>query len=185
MRRAIAVAALMIMLPLAAACSAERRDAGADAARGTGTGSSAGATPGASGQAAPSNGAGASPGASPGAAPIPTAKAGGNGPQVCAAARTESEKGTTAYIDQLSVLLQAQGMGDKAAVDAARAKLDSGLDSWAGELRRLSGTAQDAQLKAVLGELAAEVDRMEANLDSVDDGRLGNIQDRLDALCPA
>ena len=65
-----------------------------------------------------------------------------------------------------------------------QAKLNKALDTWSAELRRLAGTAEDAQLKTALGELAAEVERMEATIDSVDDGQLGDIQDRLDALCP-
>jgi hypothetical protein len=172
MRRTAAALALLVTLPLAvAACSAPERDQA-----GGGPAASASATP------AP----GATP-ADPGAgtkAPLPTAKAGGNGPQVCARAQVASEKGTTAYIDQLSVLLQAQGTGDQAGAKAAQDKLNKDLDTWSAELRRLAGTAEDVQLKTALGELAAEVERMEATIDSVDDGRLSDVQDRLDALCP-
>jgi len=177
MRRTAAVLALLVMVPLAAAaCSASEPDqaGGAPAA-------SAGATP-APGATGPGGGS-AGPGAAT-KAPLPTAKAGGNGPQVCVRAQTASEKGTTAYIDQLSVLLQAQGTGDDAGAKAAQTKLNKDLDTWSAELRRLAGTAEDVQLKTALGELAAEVERMEASIDSVDDGKLGDIQDRLDALCP-
>ena len=176
MRRTAAALALLVTLPLAvAACSASEPD-------------QAGGPPAASAGATPAPGA-TGPGGSgdPGAAskaPLPTAKAGGNGPQVCARAQTASEKGTTAYIDQLSVLLQAQGTGDDAGAKAAQTKLNKDLDTWSAELRRLAGTAQDVQLKTALGELAAEVERMEASIDSVDDGKLGDIQDRLDTLCP-
>ena len=77
------------------------------------------------------------------------------------------------------------GHGDDAGARAAQDKLNKALDTWSAELRRLAGTAEDFQLKTALGEMAAEVERMEATIDSVDDGRLGDIQDRLDALCPA
>jgi hypothetical protein len=175
MRRTAAALALLVTLPLAAAaCSApERSSAGGPAPSAAAT--SPGATPG--------PGASARPGGSK--APLPTAKAGGNGPQVCSRAQAASEKGTTAYIDQLSAVLQAQGTGDDAGARAAQDKLNKGLDTWAAELRRLAGTAEDFQLKTALAEMAAEVERMDATIDSVDDGRLGDIQDRLDALCPA
>jgi hypothetical protein len=176
MRRTAAALALLLTLPLAAAaCSAPERGPAA------GPTPSAAASPGASPAGSPR--AGEAPAGSK--APLPTAKAGGNGPQVCSRAQSASEKGTTAYIDQLSALLQAQGTGDDAGARAAQDKLNKGLDTWAVELRRLAGTAEDFQLKTALGEMAAEVERMEATIDSVDDGRLGDIQDRLDALCPA
>ena len=79
------------------------------------------------------------------------------------------------------------GAGTKAPLPTAKAaqdKLNKDLDTWSAELRRLAGTAEDVQLKTALGALAAEVERMEATIDSVDDGRLSDVQDRLDALCP-
>ncbi len=177
MRRTAAALALLVTLPLAAAaCSApERGPAGGP------TPSAAATSPGATPAGSPR------PGEAPAGskAPLPTAKAGGNGPQVCSRAQSASEKGTTVYIDQLSALLQAQGTGDDAGARAAQDKLNKALDTWAAELRRLAGTAEDFQLKTTLGDMAAEVERMEATIDSVDDGRLGDIQDRLDALCPA
>jgi hypothetical protein len=179
MRRAIGALVLFVAIVLSGACSAD--DRAPDTAGPTPSGATG--TAGTTGTTGPTAG---SPTRDPGAslAPIPTVKAGGNAAAVCTGARRVSETGTTAYIDQLTAMLQAQGGNDAAGAKAAQTKLEQALDTWSGELRRLAKQADDAQLKAVLTELGGEVDKMEATIDSVDDGRLGNIQDRLDALCP-
>ena len=116
--------------------------------------------------------------------PEPTAKAGGNATQVCADARKASETGTTAFVQQLTAVLEAQGKNDKAAEAAAEKKLGATLDAWAADLRKASSAATDAQLKTTLAQLAGQVDTMTSNVETIDDATLGAIQDRLDTLCP-
>ncbi|GAA1863486.1 hypothetical protein [Asanoa iriomotensis] len=169
-----------VALFLVAGCSADVEGRG-----------DASATPG--GSAAPSS----SPGATPsGAAPLgtaapkislgpePTAKAGGNATQICADVLKASETGTTAFVQQLTAVLEAQGKNDKTAEAAAEKKLGTTLDTWAADLRKASTTATDAQLKTTLSQLAVQVDSMTSNVATIDDATLGAIQDRLDTLCP-
>jgi hypothetical protein len=59
------------------------------------------------------------------------------------------------------------------------------LDTWAADLRTVSTTATDPQLKATLAQLAGQVDKMTSDVETIDDATLGAIQDRLDALCPS
>ncbi|MEV0717004.1 hypothetical protein [Asanoa sp. NPDC050611] len=117
--------------------------------------------------------------------PEPTAKAGGNANQVCADARKASEAGTTAFVQQLTAVLEAQGKNDKTAEAAAEKKLGTTLDAWAADLRKASSAATDGQLKATLSQLAGQVDTMTSNVETIDDATLGAIQDRLDTLCPS
>jgi len=122
------------------------------------------------------------PGSSSG--PLPTAKAGGNAATVCGDALTVSEKGTTEFVQHLSAVFEANGKGDTAAAKKAETKLESTLDTWAAGLRRVAAEATDAALRDTLTQLAGEVDTMSADIETIDDARLGAIQDRLDALCP-
>ncbi|HEV7709081.1 MAG TPA: hypothetical protein VGP16_12865 [Asanoa sp.] len=117
--------------------------------------------------------------------PVPTAKAGGNATQVCADALKASANGTTAFVQQLTAVLEAEQKKDKAGQQAAEAKLESTLDTWAADLRKVSTTATDPQLKATLAQLAGQVDKMTSDVETIDDATLGAIQDRLDALCPS
>jgi hypothetical protein len=169
MRRALA-ALVLLALPIAG-CSVDR-DGEPQAGASPSVSASAGGT------VAPSTAAGGDP------APGGTAKAGGNAKQVCADAVKSSSTGTLAYVDQLGKMLQAAGKGDDAGAKQAQQALEKALDTWSADLERLSGTATDARLKSTLGELAGEVDKMGAEIDSVDDAKLGAIQDRLDQLCP-
>jgi hypothetical protein len=167
MRRALA-ALVLLALPLAG-CSVDRDSAG-------------GPTP--SPSASASAGSDGSPGVlpSPGG-PVPTATAGGNAKQVCAAAVKASSTGTLAYVDELSKLLQAAGTGDQSAAKAAEGRLVSALSTWSKALRQQSGTATDARLKATLEDLATQVDQLGTKIETVDDAKLSAVQDRLDALC--
>jgi hypothetical protein len=117
--------------------------------------------------------------------PEPTAKAAGNATQVCADARKASETGTTAFVQQLTAVLEAQGKNDKTAEAAAEKKLGATLDAWAADLRKTSSAATDGQLRTTLSQLAAQVDTLTSNVESIDDATLGAIQDRLDTLCPS
>ncbi|MEV4619749.1 hypothetical protein AB0J74_13705 [Asanoa sp. NPDC049573] len=174
--------AVVVVLLALTGCSADVEGRG---------GSAASAPPAASGSPAPVASS-ASPGAPAGTVapdlslgPAPTAKAGGNASQVCADALKASSNGTTAFVQQLTAVLEAEQKKDKTAQAAAEAKLQSTLDTWAADLRKVSGTATDAQLKTTLAQLAGQVDKMTSNVESIDDATLGAIQDRLDALCPS
>ncbi|HTF08892.1 MAG TPA: hypothetical protein VK659_12045 [Asanoa sp.] len=156
-----------------------------------GRGSAAG-TPGATSSGTPAPAASVTSPAGPGSAapelslgPVPTAKAGGNATQVCADALKASANGTTAFVQQLTAVLEAEQKQDKAGQQAAEAKLESTLDTWAADLRKVSTAATDAQLKTTLAQLAGQVDKMTSNVETIDDATLGAIQDRLDALCPS
>jgi len=116
--------------------------------------------------------------------PEPTGVAGGNATEVCGDALKASEAGTTAFVDALSKVLEANGKGDTAAANDAAKKVDAATDTWAAALRTSSSAATDAQLKTTLAQLADEVDKMTADIETIDDTKLGAIQDRLDALCP-
>ena len=182
LHRQLAVVVVSVALVAVAGCSADVEGRG-DAA-GTPTSTAAVPGPSASGSGAPGAPASsATPSISLG--PVPTAKAGGNAAQICADALKASEKGTTAFVSQLSAVLEAQQKQDKAGEQAAEAKLESTLDSWAADLRKASTGATDAQLKTTLSQLAGQVDKLTSNVETIDDATLGAIQDRLDALCPA
>jgi len=116
--------------------------------------------------------------------PEPTGVAGGNATKVCGDALKASEAGTTAFVDSLSKVLEANGKGDTAAANEAEKKLDAAIDTWAAALRTSSSAATDAQLKTTLAQLADEVGKLTADIETIDDTKLGAIQDRLDALCP-
>ena len=96
-----------------------------------------------------------------------------------------TEKGTTAFVQQLTAVLEAQGKSDKGAEQAAEQRLGAVLDAWAVDLRRTSSAATDQQLKSTLSQLAAQIDGMTSNVATIDDAALSAIQDRLDALCPS
>jgi hypothetical protein len=180
LRRQLVVLAVTAALAAAAGCSADVEGRGGPTGT-PGVPSASGAAPSASAAATP--GASAAPGLSLG--PVPTAPAGGNAPQACGQARKATEKGTTAFVQQLTAVLEAQGKNDKGAEQAAEKRLGAVLDAWAVELRRTSSVATDQQLKSTLSQLAAQIDGMTSNVATIDDAALGAIQDRLDALCPS
>ncbi|GIF52324.1 hypothetical protein DFJ67_0228 [Asanoa ferruginea] len=181
LRGHFAVVVLSAALLAVAGCSADVEG------RGTAAG-----TPGPTTSGTPAPGPSTSPGAPAGTVapelslgPVPTAKAGGNATQACADALKASSNGTTAFVQQLTAVLEAEQKKDQAGQRAAEAKLESTLDTWAADLRKVSTTATDPQLKTTLGQLAGQVDKMTSDVETIDDATLGAIQDRLDALCPS
>ncbi|MDG4827645.1 hypothetical protein O7635_37880 [Asanoa sp. WMMD1127] len=181
LRRQLAVLAVSAALVAVAGCSGDVEGRG-DAA-GTPGASASASTP--SAAASPSVGApGASAAPQLSLGPEPTAKAGGNATKICADAKQASEKGTTAFVQQLTAVLEAQGRKDKNAEQAAERKLGQVLDAWAADLRKASSGATDAQLKTTLTQLAGQVDGLTSDVETIDDAALSAIQDRLDTLCP-
>jgi hypothetical protein len=79
--------------------------------------------------------------------------------------------------------LQAAGANDSAGAQAAQRKAEAALQTWSTAMREQSAKSTDARLKAVLAEIATEVGAMKASVDSVDEVKLDQLQQRLDQLC--
>ncbi len=141
------------------------------------------------GAAASGPGATASGSAAPPAGGAPAAGASGtatgNAGQVCAAARRLSTEKVTAFVDELGNMLTASGAGDTAAAGRAERAAAAAIRQWSAGLRAEAGKADDARLAKVLQEMAVETATMTADIDSIDDARLDDLQQRLDALCGA
>ncbi|MEV4538208.1 hypothetical protein AB0J82_30935 [Asanoa sp. NPDC049518] len=180
LRRHLAVLAVSVAFVATAGCSADVEGRG-DPTLGTPS-----AAPSASGVAPSSSpalpGSSAAPELSLG--PQPTARAGGNATQVCADVNKASEKGTTAYVQALTAVLEAQGRNDKQGEQAGEKRLGAVMATWAGELRKASSAATDQQLKTTLTQMAGQISTMTSNVATIDDAALGAIQDRLETLCP-
>lgn len=144
-----------------------------------GAGCTGGGEPTAGASGAPT--AGASGGGAPGGGSAP--QAGGNAAEVCAAATNASGQSVTTFISELGKMLTAAGNGDTKAAQTAERNAQRALDSWAAAMREQSARATDGRLKAVLAEIGAEVDTLKADIDSVDDAKLDDLQQRLDELC--
>jgi hypothetical protein len=112
-----------------------------------------------------------------------TGTATGNAAQVCAAARRVSADQVAVFIAELGKALTASGDGDQAAADRARRAAATAVDAWAAGLRAAAERADDPRLGGLLDDMAAEVGTMTADVDSIDDTRLDELQQRLDQLC--
>jgi hypothetical protein len=134
----------------------------------------------------PSSGAPSAGGTAPGptgSAGTDTAPAGGNGKEVCAAATKASTSSVQTFVSELGKSLQAAGANDTAGAQAAQRKAEAALQTWGTAMREQSAKATDARLKAVLAEIATEVGTMKASVESVDEVKLDQLQQRLDQLC--
>ncbi|MGC4791835.1 hypothetical protein ACLQ22_28880 [Micromonospora sp. DT178] len=164
MRRLLAVTALTAALLAGAGCAAERPErAGPPGDAPTG-----GATPGGP--------TGTGPGAGSGAA-------GGNAPEVCAAAQRAGETAVRTYVEELGKMVAAVGADDATAARTARDRISTALTDWRSTLRRESTRAEDAQLKTLLADMAAEVGTLGTDVDSIDETELDRLRQRLDQLC--
>lgn len=167
MRRLLVTVVAVAALFTAAGCSGERpTPAGPD---GPGGGPAAGAS-----SSAPPLGPTAGVSASP---------AGGNAKEVCAAATKSSSDSVRIFVAELGNMLQATSAKDAAAAETAQRKAEAALNSWSSAMREQSARATDPRLKAVLADIAAEVSTMKASVDSVDEVKLDQLQQRLDQLC--
>lgn len=180
MRRLLVTAAIAAVL-LTTACSGER-DGVPSGSPATGAGSSTGTPPsGVPGTAGPGTGAPSpGPGGSPGGDNAP---AGGNAREVCDAATKASADSVRTFIEELGKSLQATGANDTAGAEAAQRKAEQALQDWGDAMREQAGRATDARLKAVLTEIGTQVGSMEASVESVDETKLDQLQQRLDQLC--
>jgi hypothetical protein len=125
-------------------------------------------------------------GASPSTSPAPTAGTATvteNGKRVCAAARKLTTEKVSAFVTQLSKSLQAQVAGDTKAAAQAKAAAEKAIREWAAGLRTQAAEAEDANLKALLSEMSAFAAQMTADVQTVDDAKLADLQQRLEALC--
>ncbi|MEV4665756.1 hypothetical protein AB0J85_27880 [Micromonospora echinofusca] len=164
MRRLLAVTALTAVLLAGSGCAAERPERAAPpggAPTGPATGGPAG---------------GATTGAGSGAA-------GGNAPEVCAAAQRAGETAVRTYVEELGKMVAAVGADDAAAARTARERISTALTDWRSTLRRESTRAEDAQLKTLLADMAAEVGTLGTDVDSIDETELDRLRQRLDQLC--
>jgi hypothetical protein len=173
---AVVIATILL---LTAACSSERADVPAGVTTPVAT---------ASADVSSDAASGASPGASasaPAGARGPDAPAGGNAKEVCAAVMQTSSESATAFVRELVKSLEAASKGDTTGAEAARKRADTVLDNWAAALREQATKATDERLKAALNEVAAEVSRMNGSVESVDENRLDELQQRVERLCAA
>ncbi|MGC4767100.1 hypothetical protein ACLQ20_30060 [Micromonospora sp. DT46] len=165
MRRMLAVTALTAVLLSGGGCAAERPERAGP----PGGAPSGGVTPGGSvGGGAPGAGSGA---------------AGGNAPEVCAAAQRAGETAVRTYVEELGKMVAAVGSDDAAAARTARDRISTALTDWRSTLRRESTRAEDAQLKTLLADMAAEVGTLGTDVDSIDETGLDRLRQRLDQLC--
>lgn len=175
MRRLLVTAAIAAVLLTATGCSGER-----DGVAGSGP-SGASPSPGVpSPGAATPGGSPSGPGGSPG---TDTGPAGGNGKEVCEAATRASTQSVQTFVAELGKSLQAASANDTAGAQAAQRKAEAALRTWGTAMREQSSRATDARLKAVLAEIATEVATMKASIESVDENKLAQLQQRLDQLC--
>jgi len=174
MRRLLVTVAAIAALFAAAGCSGERDPVTGSTSPGTAP------SGGASSPDAPAPGGTGVPSGSPG---TDTAPAGGNGKEVCAAATKASTTSVQTFVAELGKSLQAAGSNDTAGARAAQQKAEAALRTWSTTMREQSAQATDARLKAVLAEIATEVGTMKASVDSVDETKLEQLQQRLDQLC--
>ncbi|MER7335622.1 MULTISPECIES: hypothetical protein [unclassified Micromonospora] len=165
MRRLLAVTTVTAVLLTGAGCAAERPDPAATIT------ASSGPTGGPGGGAT-----GTGPGAGSGAA-------GGNAPEVCAAAQAAGDTAVRTYVEELGKMVAAVGANDGTAAETARKRITAALTDWRAALRRESGRAEDAQLKTLLADMAAEVGTLGTDVDAIDETELDRLRQRLDQLC--
>ncbi|MEU5948309.1 hypothetical protein ABZ793_22505 [Micromonospora sp. NPDC047465] len=169
MRRLLAVTTVTAVLLTGAGCAAERPEPAASGA------ASSGPT-GGPGGGATGTGPGGGPGAGSGAA-------GGNAPEVCAAAQAAGDTAVRTYVEELGKMVAAVGANDGTAAETARKHISAALTDWRAALRRESGRAEDAQLKTLLADMAAEVGTLGTDVDAIDETELDRLRQRLDQLC--
>lgn len=169
MRRILTAVAVVATFLVGAACSSERADVASGAPRTSApdAGSASGSVP------TPSTAA---------VAPV-EAPAGGNAAEICAAALETSTESATAYVEALLKSLEAAITDDTDEIAKARRNAQAVLDRWSAELREQAAKATDERLKTLLIEVADEVSRMEADIESVDEAKLYELELRLRQLC--
>ncbi|MGC5052716.1 hypothetical protein ACLQ2S_14815 [Micromonospora sp. DT48] len=166
MRRPFTVTVAVAVLLVGAACSAERRDADESVAP---TPTSVDATTDPVTPAPPTTSA-------PGAA-------GGNAPEVCAAAQQASGEAGKKYVEQLAAMVTATGAGDTAGAEAAGKRAEAALSDWGKALSAQAARADDQQLKKLLTQLSTEVGRLGTDVKALEDASFDRLQQRLDQLC--
>ncbi|MEV2238927.1 hypothetical protein [Micromonospora sp. NPDC049891] len=169
MRRPLAVTVATAALLAATACSAERRDAGEPV------------TPAPTGVEVTTGPATPTP--EPPASTPAAGAAGGNAPEVCAAAQQASGDAGKKYVEQLAAMATATGAGDTADAKAAGRRAEAALSDWGKALRAQAARADDRQLKELLTELSTEVGRLGTDIEAIEGTSLDRLQQRLDQLC--
>ncbi|GIJ78510.1 hypothetical protein SAMN05443287_109238 [Micromonospora phaseoli] len=118
----------------------------------------------------------------PVATPAP-GTAGGNAPEVCAAAQQASSEAGKEYVAHLGSMVSATGAGDAGGAEAAAKRAEKALSGWRQALREQSSRADDPQLKTLLTDLATEVGRLGTDIEAIGETSLDGLQQRLDQLC--
>ncbi|WBB54571.1 hypothetical protein [Verrucosispora sp. WMMD573] len=169
MRRPLAVTVATAVLLVGAACSTERPDAGEPSASAS-TRVEVTTDP-------------ATPTLEPSAATPAPGAAGGNAPEVCAAAQQASGDAGKKYVEQLAAMATATGAGDSADAQAAGRRAEAALSDWEKALRAQAARADDQRLKELLTELSTEVGRLGTDIEALEGTALDRLQQRLDRLC--
>ncbi|WFE46884.1 hypothetical protein [Verrucosispora sp. WMMD1129] len=169
MRRPLAVAVATAALLVGTACSAERPDAGEP---------SAPASTGVDVTTGPVTPTPEQPVATPA-----SGAAGGNAPEICAAAQQASGDAGKKYVEQLAAMATATGAGDTADAQAAGRRAEAALADWEKALRAQAARADDQRLKELLTELSTEVGQLGTDIEALEGTALDRLQQRLDKLC--
>ncbi|MFC0506892.1 hypothetical protein [Micromonospora costi] len=138
------------------------------------------ATTGAAPAGSAASGAGPS-GAGPSGA---ASSGGGDTAAVCATTRQAGAAAVETYVAEVGRMVAAVGANDATAAETARRRAEAALTGWRGVLREQSARATDPRLRALLGDLEAEIEAMRADVAGVDETELDRLQQRLDQLCP-
>jgi hypothetical protein len=173
MRWRLLATGLACALLAAAGCTGARGDAEAPPSAKPSAGSAT--------TEAPASGDPASGGAASGG--TPTGIATGNAADVCTEARKVSADQVSRFLAELGDALTASGDGDQARAGEARRAATAAVRAWSAGLRAQAARADDPRLAGLLRDMAAEVGTMTADIDSIDETRLDQLQQRLDQLC--
>jgi hypothetical protein len=172
MRWRLIATGLACALLAATGCTGARGDADALPSANPSAGS---ATPGPPASGEPAGGA-----ASGG---TPTGIATGNAADVCTEARKVSADQVSRFLAELGEALTASGDGHHARAGEARRAATDAIRAWSAGLRAQAARADDPRLAGLLRDMATEVGTMTADIDSIDETRLDQLQQRLDQLC--
>ncbi|MFB9235885.1 hypothetical protein ACFFWC_10050 [Plantactinospora siamensis] len=179
MRRLPAVAAVAVALFATAVAGCSGGSQPTAAPGGTAGPASTGAA--SAGPTGPAGGAGTP---APGTPQVTvTATAGGNAGQVCDAAVTAGSEAAVTFVNELSKQLQASSAGDAKTAETARQNAQAALNRWSAALKQQSDRATDAQLKAALAAVGIEVSRIKPDVQTLDQTKLNELQQRVDGLC--
>ena len=172
MRRRLLATVLASALVAGAGCSGSRDNADARPSPFAGS-------PGGSASPAPGD---PTPGSAASGA-TPSGLATGNAADVCLEARKLSADQVSRFLAELGDALTASGDGDQAKAAEARRAAAATIRTWSAGLRAQAARADDPRLAGLRRDLATQVGTLTADIDSIDEAKLDQLQQRLDQLC--